>query len=217
MTKQKPKNSRFVRAGEYRFGDEMPKLDPLENPARAEDYELANAGIFRTPSEFLRKVLDGIESEAPTPATESVASHIQFAQGLIKHLPEPPGEPWEQWRAGRSWLLAYAFFSIGSELAAAGYEFGETGEMIAREKYNSEARARGGETQKGQVNQRDRNIRRVIHNHLVKGLTYGAAIDKVRKVWAKEWGVRLALRTLRNRFPKKSFPTQTPREKLHDS
>tara|TARA_R110002095_G_scaffold68400_6_gene58202 strand:- start:969 stop:1445 length:477 start_codon:yes stop_codon:yes gene_type:complete len=154
-----------------------------------------------------------VKRSIPEPAKAEILTRIDEAFAYLNELPPVRENDRMNLVTAHAWSLALTFYTIGNAMGLAKYEFGPLGAIIAREKFNIEARARGGASQKARVAPRDRQIISAIQGHLDEGRTYAWALREAWGKWFKHWGVWITLEAMRNRFPKKRFTSQTPCEK----
>ncbi|PWE17124.1 hypothetical protein DDZ18_10520 [Marinicauda salina] len=188
------------RAGEWRFGDEISPPEDADGEER-ELWERAGAGDLHHPRRILALILEEIEaSDWGEPAKASMREEVSGILELLDRLPEPPpGVAWEECRAGRAYLLAYRFFSLGREYAAAHGEFGENGARIYREKHSEPLRRYGAEARKAAARLRNVEVEDFIDRQIGAGELYKNA---VRDAAAK---FNLSEKRVRSIAPKKDF------------
>jgi len=206
------KRNRPRRAGEWLYGSELEEQYAPNSESKRADFEQAKKGIFPSLETHFLRLASAVENEYTAPAKSSILQSIARAQELLLSFPMASEEHLESDLSDYARLLAWECLMIGSEAASAHFEFGANGGRIGLEKEAESARTRGGESQKNRTLNRDRQIREKIVSHLAEGSSYAVALKQILDQWDPRWGKEVSLGRLRNRFAKKSFTSQRPRE-----
>jgi len=205
MKKPTAKSPPLPRSGKWKFGDEITPPNAFRSDEERKDWERVEAGLFLEPPVLLERVEQFARRQFSGAALDAILEEISNAQALLAKMSKPPGEPWEDWSAGRAWLLFFYGFAIGSDLAAATFDGGETGAGINREARQVEGRKRGGETRAQSVRKRNAEIEKTLTSIIGEGRSYQQALQKILDDWPQQWGKNLSETQVRKVFPKKRF------------
>jgi len=217
MKKAAAKSPPQPRSGKWKFGDEITPPDTFTSDDERKEWQRVKAGIFQDPQVMLGRLDKSARRQFSGPALDAILERISDTQALLTTMPKPPGEPWEEWSAGRAWLLFYNGLAIGSDLAAAIFDGGETGAGIFREGRQAAGRKRGGEMRAQTVKIRNAKIETALMSLMEGGRSYQQALQHLLDDWPKEWGSVLSESQFRKSFPKKDFrasPYENPNVRI---